>query len=365
MSITTSILFRTCLQSMFLSRESPKLGIIHIYSKLSNAKVQKYTMNTDRRNILRALSAAALLPLLNACDAQSKKLVIASHVWPGYELMFLARREGWLPAELLNLLETASATDSLAALAEGRADGAALTLDEVLRARADGIQLTIILVFDISAGADVVLARPNIHTPADLAGKRIGVENTALGAFVLYKMLAAAGLAASAVSVIPLSADDHIEAWRSERLDALITYEPTATRLRSEGASIIYDSRDMPDTIFDVLAVRPEAATRHQATLKALVAGHFRALQHFRSNPQDAAFRLAGRLQLEAREVLSAYRGLQLPDIRTNSNLMAANKGRLLPAARELSQVMSDAGLLPRIDDLANLLRSDFLPEGD
>ena len=155
-------------------------------------------MNPDRRNILRTLSAAAMLPLLNACGAQqAKQLVIASHVWPGYELMFLARREGWLPAESLNLLETASATGSLAALAEGRADGAALTLDEVLRARADGIRLTIILVFDISAGADVVLARPNIHTLADLSGKRIGVEKTALGALVLYKLLAAAGLPAS------------------------------------------------------------------------------------------------------------------------------------------------------------------------
>ena len=118
-----------------------------------------------------------------------------------------------------------------------------------------------------------------------------------------------------------------MDAWRSGQLDALITYDPTATRLRSEDARIIYDSRDMPDTIFDVLAVRPEAATRHQKTLKALVAGHFRALQHFRSNPQDAAFRLARRMHLEAREVLNAYRGLQLPDIRTNRSLMNDNKG--------------------------------------
>lgn len=323
-------------------------------------------MNPDRRNILRALSAAAMLPLLNACGPQrSKPLAIASHVWPGYEFMFLARREGWLPSESLNLLETASATDSLAALADGKADGAALTLDEVLRARADGIRLSIILVFDISAGADVVLARHGIHTLADLAGKRIGVEKTALGALVLHKLLAAAGLPASAVSVVQVSPDSHMEAWRSGEVDVLITYEPTATRLRTEDASILYDSRDMPDTIFDVLAVRPESATRYQKALDNLVAGHFRALQHFRSNPQDAAFRLAGRMHLEAREVLDAYRGLQLPDIRTNRSLMDVNNGRLLSAARELSQIMTGAGLLPQVDNLANLVRTDFLPEED
>lgn len=321
-------------------------------------------MKPGRRTILRALSAAAMLPLLNACGSrQAKPLIIASHVWPGYELMFLARREGWLPAESLNLLETASATGSLAALAEGKADGAALTLDEVLRARADGIRLAIILVFNISAGADVVLARHDIHALADLVGKRIGVEKTALGALVLHKLLSAAKLPASAVSAIPISPDDHMEAWRRGQVDALITYEPIATRLRAEDARTLYDSRDMPDTIFDVLAVTPEAATRHQETLKMLVAGHFRALRHFRSNPQDAAFRLAGHLQLDAREVLDAYRGLQLPDIRANRALMDTNQGRLLSAARELSQIMVREKLLPRQDDFANLVRADFLPD--
>ncbi|MBU0593154.1 MAG: ABC transporter substrate-binding protein [Gammaproteobacteria bacterium] len=324
------------------------------------------SIKPGRRNILRALSTAALLPLLNACGAQqSRPLVVASHVWPGYELMFLARREGWLPAESLNLLETVSATASLAALADGKADGAALTLDEVLRARAEGIRLTIVLVFDISAGADVVLARPNIHTLADLAGKRIGVEKTALGELVLHKLLTAAGLPDEAVSVIPVSPEGHMETWQRGQLDALITYEPTASRLKAEDTRIIYDSRDMPDTIFDVLAVRPEAVSRHQEALKKLVAGHFRALQHFRSNPQDAAFRLAGRMHLEAREVLDAYRGLQLPDIRANRSLMDINKGHLLSAARELSQVMARAGLLARPDDLGNLVRTDFLLEED
>ena len=323
-------------------------------------------MNPDRRNILRALSATALLPLLNACGSQhSRPLVVASHVWPGYELMFLARREGWLPTESLNLLETASATGSLAALADGRAGGAALTLDEVLRARADGIRLTIVLVFDISAGADVVLARQRIHTLADLAGKRIGVEKTALGALVLYKLLAAAGL------------PDRPSRWfRSARIaiwrpgdagksmpSSLTSPPPPGLRLKTQGSSTTAGICRIPFSTS--LPSGRTSATRHQEALDKLVAGHFRALQHFRSNPQDAAFRLAGRMHLEAREVLDAYRGLQLPDIRTNRSLMDVNKGHLLSAARELSQVMARAGLLARPEDLANLVRTDFLPEED
>lgn len=289
-------------------------------------------------------------------------MTIASQVWPGYELMFLARQEGWLPAQDLRLLETASATASLAALADHRADGAALTLDEVLRARSAGIALNIVLVFDISAGADMLLARPEIHGLADLAGKRIGVEQSALGALMLHKILAAASLSKSAVTPVPVNVDGHLETWHQGKLDALITYEPTASRLLAEGARRLYDSREMPDTIFDVLAIKPEAVARHPEALAALVAGHFRALQHLRHNPQDAAHRMAARMTIPAGEVLAAYRGLELPDLHANRYLLDDGESRLLAAARELLQVMQATGLLSKAVSLTDLVSDDFLP---
>ncbi len=320
-------------------------------------------MNLSRRQLLLALSGLSMIPLLPACGRSPEKpLVIASHVWPGYELMFLAKREGWLPASGLNLLETISATDSLAALTNGQADGAALTLDEVLRARDDGIPLTIVLVFDISAGADAVLVGPSINTLADLEGKRIGVEQTALGALMLHNLLAKAGLPVSAVTQIPIRQDGHLQTWHKQQLDAIITYEPTTTRLSAEGARRIFDSRDIPNTIFDVLAVTPDAVSRHPEALGALVAGHLRALQHFRHNPQDAAFRMAGRMGLSGREVLNSFRGLELPDSHNNRKLLAPGEDGLWSAARELSQVMTQAGLLSGEADLTDLTRTDFIP---
>ncbi|MCK5188995.1 MAG: ABC transporter substrate-binding protein, partial [Methylococcales bacterium] len=101
-------------------------------------------------------------------------MIISSHVWPGYDLMFLAQKQGWLVDPNLKLLTTQSATDSIMALSTGQVDGAALTLDEVLLARDKGIPLTIVLVFDISAGADMVLSRAKINSLSELKGKRIG-----------------------------------------------------------------------------------------------------------------------------------------------------------------------------------------------
>ena len=261
------------------------------------------TTSLSRRQVLFGLSALPLLALSGGCQTEAP-LTVASHVWPGYEFMFLARSEGWLPADNVRLYETPSATRSIAALREGYAHAAALTLDEVLRVRADGMALTVVLVFDVSAGADVVVAKPAIRQLSNLRGAVIGAETTALGALMLDRLLSRAGLGKNDVKIISVTPDGHLEAWRQHQLDALVTYEPTAGRLLAEGARRLLDSRQFPETIFDVLAVKSEAAPAYRDGLRTLIAGHFRGIRHLRQNPQDAAYRLASRLELPGDKVL-------------------------------------------------------------
>lgn len=318
-------------------------------------------LSISRRNALFSLSALPLLALTGACQTEAP-LTIASHVWPGYEFMFLARSEGWLPADQIRLYETPSATRSIAALREGHAHAAALTLDEVLRVRADGMALTVVLVFDVSAGADVVIARPDIQQLSDLRGAVIGAETTALGALMLDRLLSQAGLGRNDVKIISVTPDDHLNAWRKHQLDALVTYEPTAGRLLAEGAHRLLDSRQFPETIFDVLAIKTEAARTYADALRALIAGHFRGIRHLRQNPQDAAYRLAARLEQPGDKALESFHGLQLPGLAQNRRLLAAD-GRLQAVGRELSGLMRESGLLTRADSLNDLISDAYLPD--
>lgn len=315
----------------------------------------------SRRTALGILAATGLLPLLGGCS--SSPLKIAAHPWPGYELLFLAQREGWLTEKLVKLQTTASASESLQALANGSADAAALTLDEMLKARGNGIPLTAVLVFDLSAGADVVMARPGITSLRQLAGKRIGVEQSALGALVLQLTLQAAGLDQTRISVVPVTPDNHLEVWQAQQLDAVITYEPVASRLGSQGARIIHDSRSMPGMIFDLLAVRTDLLHSRAEGLRAAVAGHFKALEHLQHNPQDAAYRMAGRLKLAPRQVLDTFRGLELPALYANQGYLGGAVPGIFAAARMLNDLMVAKGMLKRPDNLAELVSAAFLPK--
>ena len=276
--------------------------------------------------------------------------------------MFLARSEGWLPNEAIRLVETSSASQSIAALAQGHVQAAALTLDEVLRVRAEGLALTIVLVFDVSAGADVVVARPEIRRLADLRGKVIGAETSALGALVLTKVLNLAELQPSDVKIRQISLEGHFDAWRSGQLDALVSYEPTVGRLLAAGAHRLIDSRQFPETIFDVLAIRQDALERHAGAVKTLIGAHFRGLRQLRQNPQDTAYRVGGHLGLPGDDALQAFHGLHLPGLAQNKSLLAGN-GSLAAVGRELSSLMLAGGLLSKADDLHGLISDAYLPD--
>jgi NitT/TauT family transport system substrate-binding protein len=318
-----------------------------------------------RRTFIKALGSAVLASSAPGCGwLTDKPIAIAAHVWVGYESMFLARNEGWLDTKKVSLLETTNATDSLSALTDGRVDGAALTLDEMLKAREIGLSLTAVLVFDVSVGADMLVVRPAIKHLADLKGKRIGLEKSSVAALLLSEILLAAGLVPKDVELIHVDVDKHRHAWRNKQADAFITYEPMASQLLMDGAVKLFDSRKIPDTIVDVLAIRSDRLDpAHAGAVRHLVAAHFQALDHLTRNPHDAAYRMAGRLGVPAREVLSAFKGLLLPDVAHNFRLLAGGQSTLLASARKVSDNMVKGGLLRQQDTLIDLIRADFLPD--
>jgi NitT/TauT family transport system substrate-binding protein len=310
------------------------------------------------------LSGLTIAFVISSCGWLADKPVsIASHVWPGYEPMFLARGEGWLNTNQVRLAETASASDSMQALAEGKVDGAALTLDEVLTARSRGIPLSVVMIFDVSAGADMLIARSGIKKLADLKDHRIGVEEGAVGGLMLANILRTAGLGKEDVKVIPLTIDKQANAWSQQQLDAVITYEPVAGILLQQGGIKLFDSRQIPNTIVDVLAIRGDSLDHsHTNSIRHLLSAYFKALDHLNRNPHDAAYRMASHLNLPSDRVLPAFKGLLLPDAANNYHMMTGSRPELMDTAHKVSAIMLESGLLQRDDTFKELIRPEFLP---
>lgn len=275
--------------------------------------------------------------------------------------MFLARTLGYLPKSL-QLREEATIQASIEALRQGQVDGAMLTLDEVLQLRDHGLPLEVVLVFDVSKGADVLLAQPAITSPAQLRGRRIGAEDSALGSLMLALVLEHAGLSPTDVLVQHIPYEKHETAWKSGQIDALITYEPSAGRLKGLGARQLLSTRDLPDTIFDVLAIHTDAARSHADMLRVALAGYFKALTYLRQNPWDAAYRAVPHLGVSAEEMIASLRGLEFPDLVGNRRYLSGQGGELRRVAERLSPILQQAGLIAKPVDARDLHSGIYLP---
>jgi NitT/TauT family transport system substrate-binding protein len=309
-----------------------------------------------------ALALAACAVLAACSKPQEAPLRVATIPWPGYESIHLAQSLGYIDARQVRLVDLVSASQTSRSLRGGAVDAALLTLDETLSLLQEGADLRIVLVMDVSDGADVAVARPEITSLQDLRGKRIGVETGAIGALMLDALLTAGDLSAADVQMIDMPVNEHANAYRKGIVDAVVTFEPARTALLGQGARVLFDSSRIPGRIVDVLVVRAAAVTSHPQALRTLVAAHFKALDHLARQPQDAAARLAPFLGVVPGQVLPQFAGIKLPDQAENRSLLSGSAAPLERKAAELAEFMLRRRLLRSAVSVERLADPQFLP---
>ncbi|MDP1708783.1 MAG: ABC transporter substrate-binding protein [Gammaproteobacteria bacterium] len=310
-----------------------------------------------------ALLVSGMLALIMAgCTPQPPPpLRVGTNVWLGYEPLYLARDLGYFEGGPVHLVEYASATEVLRAFRNHAVEAAALTLDEALLLLDSGQQPRVVLVMDVSNGADVILGRAGMRGLGDLKGRRIGVEHGALGAYVLARALTLAGMTLDEIQVVPLPAVAHERAFLQHEVDAVVTFEPVRTRLLQQGAAKLFDSSQIPGEIVDVLVVRSDYLEREAAAVAGLVQNWFRALAYVELHPEDAAARMRPRLALDADEIQAAWQLLRIPDIARNLRMIRGSGAELLAPVRYMQHSMRAQKLLRQDMEATALLDASVI----
>lgn len=320
-----------------------------------------------RRQWLQLLLGSAAGVALSGCADPVPPLRVGSIVFPTYEYAFLARELGLMDATQVRLVEYSATTYALRALAAGQIEAAQLTLDEVITARSAGIGLSVVLVLDVSAGSDAVYARPGVSL-ANLAGQRVALEEGATGALLLDGLLLAARVSVDQVRKVPSTLALSVEVFEHGEADVVVTAEPWASQIERAGGVRLFDSTQIPNRIIDVLAVRTDKLESRRAAIDELVRGIVKARHHHLTEPAGVASKMAPRLQLEASQVAEAFRGLNIPTVPDNRDMLQPD-GEIVVAAQALQKVMLASGLLsrelPRTALIESLVDARFLPRGD
>ena len=299
---------------------------------------------------LGALAASGCLP------APRPPLTVGFNAWVGYDPLVLARDQRQLDPQAVKVIELPTAADTQRHLRNGLLDAAGLTLDEALRLADGGLDLRIIAVCDTSEGSDVVMAAPSVRAVSDLAGAFVAVEDSSVGALLLQRMLESAGLDRTAVKVVNLEATLHLAALQAGEVAAAVSYAPLATELAVAGFRPLFDSRQIPGEIVDVLAVRASVVQERPAAVDALLRAWYAGLAGLLRDPAGAAGLLAPGTDLRPDDYLAVLGGLRFLNLSESLGWLRPQPGPAPAGGEAVVGALKRMGLLTRAPDWLRLL---------
>lgn len=304
------------------------------------------------------ITTAVLLGFLSLSCAKDLPLSlrVGTNLWLGYDNLYLARDLGFYKNHPIRLVNYPSQTEQMRAYRNRELELATITIADALQLSTTDPGLRIILVMDHSNGGDAVVGKPEIQNLQGLRNRRVGVEPSALEAYMLARALEKVGMTAKDVKVVPLGLSEQEQAYKQGVVEAVVTYEPVRSKLLALGANLLFDSRQIPGEIVDVLVTSETLLTSQSQSLEVLLKGWFKALDYSEQNPLEAARQLAAREGLTPEQFLEALKGIKIPDLQENQKLLSKTDITLLNASKRLSVAMLEKQLLSRAVDPTPLL---------
>lgn len=301
---------------------------------------------------------------LSSCTSKPVETMrTGSVLWPGYEPLFTARSLGYYDDQPIKLIDYLSNTDAIRAFKNGALEACAFTLDEVLILIGEGVELEIVLIMDVSDGGDVILANPGIKSVSELKGKRVGIESSAVGAYVGSRAFELAGLKKGDVEIVSILASEAETAFKSGQIDAAVTFDPHRSKLLKHGKVEIFNSKEIEDEVIDVLVVRKDYKQKHPEVVQTLIKGWFKSLQYAEQKPYESAVFGAKRQQVSVDEYLQSLKLMKFPDKQENIKLLDSKASPLNESSKKLLEVLEELGHTYRDIKLSAYLDNTFIKE--
>ncbi len=295
---------------------------------------------------------ALILGLLAGCSEPVDTVRIGANRWLGYAPLYLADDLGWMQQSHLRLVEYPHTTGVMRGYRNGLLDAALLTLDEALILQSGGQPVQILLVADVSAGADVLFAKSSIKQLKQLRGQRIGVEKSALGAYFLSRILDLAKLNRADVKVLDMPINEHLAALKNGQIDAAINFASASLDFAALQALPLLDSRALPNEIIDVLVINPQSVDAEQAA--RLLALWFTSLKEWQQQRAGHDQRVERRLGLSPNELDVTLAGLHMGDDAFNEQLLKG--GVLQQSMQRLNQYLFSRQLQSKPANIRQML---------
>ncbi len=274
----------------------------------------------SRNIILFLLTSAFLITLihlsLKSNQEKSEVIRIGLTQWPGFEHLFIAKKQGFFKQASLNieLVELSSLAEVRRAFERNKIDGMATTLVEVLEAYKYSSNIAQpILVTDYSKGADEILATEKLDSVKDLKGKKIGIEAGSMSTYLVYSALDMYNIQHSEVVLVPMDVHKLGKALKSKKVDAITSYPPISISIKKQlDVNIIFDSSQISQKLLDVVAVNTKTLAKHPKLQEHLRYAWKLTLDYVNEHPEDSLITLTERIPVSIEEFKDSMNSIQM-----------------------------------------------------
>jgi len=290
---------------------------------------------------------------------------IGTQPWIGYGPWWIAQEQGifakyGIAAELIDFVTD---TEVNAAFASGNMDVANVATHTALKLYANGVDLKIVLLEDVSNAADAIIAPSAIASVADLAGKTVAYEEGSTSDLLLHYALTANNMQIEDIVAAPMPAADAGAALIAGQVDAAVTYEPYISEASNQNSDIqaLYTAAERPGLISDVLAARTQFAEDNPELMRDLLKVWDEAVTYLRENPESGRAIIAEAVGSAPEELTTAFEGVAFYDLAENQQFLALDSENATAVFNDVQTVALAIGLIDQPIDLTRVIDSRYL----
>jgi NitT/TauT family transport system substrate-binding protein len=283
----------------------------------------------------------AIAILFNGCSQtqELKTMRVGMNSWPGYSIALYAKEAKLFEKRGLNveLIRFNNQQDNIRATIRGAQDMSFVPLWEVMQVDSNNDKPVVVLVADISAGSDGIVARAGIESVKDLKGRKVGTKLGTVTHLILLEALKSQQLKPEDVEIQDVSNERGLELLKAGKLDAAVVWEPSLSKTAKQiGGKVIFTTKDV-----DSLVTGASTIKSNQESVTKFIMAWFDAIHAVNTIP-DQVFESIGRQIKQTKETAAIdYSGLKKGDIAMNQRMFAPN-GRLLEATKESAKLLRE-----------------------
>jgi len=303
-----------------------------------------------------------LVGLLSTAHAQknNEPLKVGMTTWVGYGLLHLAAEKGFFEKNgvKVSLTTVQDKPSTAAAIATGRLDGWATTVDTFIFYNAKKLGVKQVLAVDFSKGGEGIVAAADIKNVADLKGRTLGAEEGSSTYFFMLNLLAEHGMSTKDVKLQSMRAGDAGAAFAAGRLDAAATWDPWLSKAKERGGHILASTAELPGLIVDTVAFRSSVIEKRPQDIQNFIRAYFDAYDFWRASPEEANTMMAKALGIKAEEFQASLAGLEFVSREDNKKYIgsAASSGEITTVTRKGIDFYKQSGILKETFDALDVV---------